>query len=228
MDHKTYLNLSPKEMHEIFKKQHIVVNDFPCKQTEFDEKAMAVLANPFKPITIHGKSIMFSFHLYLLTKSDLSVLPRSHDGDERHVIGVTGDLLRSHRSKKGKILNALDFPMPTRGPHPLESIATDILAFNETLDDPNCRRTDRFPLSDLYWGLIALAHAFHYFHIDADGFATFIAPQTGAKFWLFARLKAGRSFSETGLYVGGTYAIDQMNLDMWDVEAILLTPGTCL
>lgn len=158
----------------------------------------------------------------------MSVLPRSHEGDERHVIGVTGDLLKSHRSPNGKILNALDFPMPTRGIRPPETIATDILAFNETLDDPYCKRTAGFPVSDMYWGLAATNHSFHFFHIDTDGLATAVRPQNGAKYWIVAQPKAGRSFAATDIYVDGKYAIDEMNMDLWEVEAILLTAGTCL
>lgn len=116
----------------------------------------------------------------------MSIPPRTHEGDERHTIGVTGDLLRSHRSPTGKKLNALDLPMPIRGLHPPETIATNALAYSETLDDPYCKRSAEFPSSDMYWGLAGTANTFHWFHIDADGFATYIAPQTGAKYWLLA------------------------------------------
>lgn len=168
------------------------------------------------------------FYLQPLTTSDMSVPLRSNEGNERHVIGVTGDLLRSHRSPYGISYNGLDFPMPTRGSRPPETIATCVFAFNETLDDPHCKRSSAFPLSDMYWGLAATVNCFHQFHIDADGFGTFIAPQTGSKYWLLARPKAGRSFSETGLYVDSDYEIDKMNMELWDVEAVLLRPGTCL
>lgn len=146
------------------------------------------------------------------------------------MIGTTAHLLKSHRSNTGKILNALDFPMPIRGLRPPETIATDRLAFNVTFDDPQCMRKGPFPDPDMYWALMALKHARHLFHIDADGLATFIDPQTGAKYWLVARLKPGilGTFSKTELYVNGGYEIDSINLDLWDVEAVLLTPGSRL
>lgn len=228
MDYTTFMGLrrNPEEMQRIFKDHHIVVRNWPCPPTEFDEEAMEAITSPSKPITIHG---MFHQQLLLaaiLMKPDLSILPQSHDGDERHTIGVTGDLLKSHRSPSGKILNALDFPMPTRGDYrPLESLATDILAFNQTLDDPHCKRTKEFPAADWYWALVALLHAFHYVHIDADGLATFIAPQTGLKFWMVGRSKPGKSFSATDIYVGGKYAIDQINEEIYDTEGVLLRVG---
>lgn len=158
----------------------------------------------------------------------MSILPKSDKGDERHTIGLTSDLLKSHRSPNGKILNALDFPMPTRGIRPPETIATDILAFTETLDDPFCKRSSSFPDADMYWGLAATNHSFHFFHIDADGFGTFIAPQTGSKYWVLARPKAGKSFATTDIFANSSFAIDEMNEDLWDVEAVLLGPGDCL
>lgn len=188
---------------------------------------MEYLVPPSKPITIHGELTLCSFHLSL-TKSDMSILPKSSSGDERHTIGVTDDLLRSHRSSNGKILNALDLPMLIRGTRPPKTLATDVLAFISTVDDPYCKRSVGFPSSDMYWGLAATSNSFHYFHIDTDGVSTHLAPQTGSKYWVMARPKPGRSFAETDIYVDSNYAIDETNVDLWDIEAILLTPGTCL
>lgn len=228
LDFATFQNLSSEDLQAIFKKQHIVVHGYPCLPTEFNEKAMSYLAPSSKHITIHGKSNMCSFHRYSLIKPDLSVLPQSEDGDERHVVGVTGDLLKSHRSPHGKILNALDFPLPHRGIYPPETLATHSVAYHETLDDPYCSRSNLLPLSDLSWGLAATAHCFHYFHIDADGFGTHVASKTGTKYWVVAKPKPGKSFAATDMFINGDYAIDEMNTELFDVEAVVLTPGTCL
>lgn len=120
--------------------------------------------------------------------------------------------------------------MPTRGLRPPESIATDRVAFTETFDDPQCARRGPFPDPDMYWGLAATRHAFHMFHIDTDGFGTHLQPQTGAKYWVMARPKANEigTFSRTNLYVGSNFEIDEVNSDLWDLEAVLLTPRTCL
>lgn len=233
IDFATFKKLSPEETQMIFKTQHIVVTDYPYTPATFDESAMAFMVNPSKPITIHGMTQVFIPHsktAYFHFGLDLSVEPRSGDGNERHVIGVTADLLESHRSKNGKILNALDFPMPMRGLRPPESIATDRVAFMDTFDDPQCARRDPFPEPDMYWGLAATRHAFHMFHIDTDGFGTTLQPQTGEKYWVLARAKANEigTFSRTNLYVGSSFEIDEANLNLWDLEAVLLTPRTCL
>jgi hypothetical protein len=94
--------------------------------------------------------------------------------------------------------------------------------FNETLDYLFCKRTKAFPAADMYWGLLALLSAIHPVHIDTDGLATFIAPQTGCKFWIFGQIKPSMSFSATNIYVGSTYAINKINDDLYDTEGILL------
>jgi hypothetical protein len=185
IDFAEFDKLKPEEMQCIFKKQHIVVTNYPTSPRKLDKKAMAYLANSSRPITIHGELSVYLLYMHILTKSDMSVLPKAHDADGRHVIGVTGDLIKSHRSPNGKILHVLDFPMPTRGRCAPETIATDILAFNKTLDDPQCKMKIPFPVS-VYWALAGTEGSIHYFHIDLDGFGTYIDPQTGAKYWLFA------------------------------------------
>lgn len=121
--------------------------------------------------------------------------------------------------------------MPLRGRPPPETLATDRLAFTETYNDPQCAaRADPFPAPHMYWGLAATKHAFHLIHIDTGGFCTKIAPQAGDKYWVLARPKDGKSgmFSRTDLYVGSSFELDDVNLDLWDMEAVLLTPRTCL
>lgn len=120
--------------------------------------------------------------------------------------------------------------MPLEGFRPPVTIATDRLAFRATFRDPKCLRSAPFPEPDMYWGLAATRNAFHQFHIDTDGFGTGITPQTGSKWWVVAREKQGApgALSRTGLYLEGNYEIDSINSDLWDVEAVLLTPGVCL
>lgn len=174
-----------------------------------------------------------SFSTLLLANhiSDLSI-PDTGNGNDRHTIGLTSHLLESDRSAHGKILNALDFPMttPSRALLPPESIATHLKAWQDTVDEPHCKRGEKYPDHDVQWALAATSHAHHYFHIDADGFATYIAPQSGAKYWVAAREKPGSAvtFSTTDLYVGSKYAIDKANTHVWDLEGVLLKSGTCL
>ena len=102
----------------------------------------------------------------------------------QHKKGTLSDLLEC-QTKGFKIINALDFPMPS-APHPPTSIASDLAAFVATVDLPLCGRSIPFPVMDCRWGLAATNGAFHKWHIDCDGFGTYINTQAGQKWWVLA------------------------------------------
>jgi hypothetical protein len=74
------------------------------------------------------------------------------------------------------------------------------------------------------WGLAAMAHAYHTFHLDCDGFATYVKVQTGAKWWIVACPKEGISLADTTLFTSD-YQIDKTDMKRYNYEAILLGPG---
>ena len=125
-----------------------------------------------------------------------------------------------------KILNALDFPL-TSAPPPPTAFSSDLVAFGATLDLPFCGRNIGFPAISSRWGLAATSGAFHLWHTDCDGFATYIDTQTGHKWWIIARPKEPSSFSDTSLFVD-KFTVNRPNDNVWDLEAILLAPGSRL
>jgi len=146
--------------------------------------------------------------------------------ESRHQKGTLEDLLGSHMGSL-KILNALDFPMPC-APHPPTTISSDLVAFTATLDLPFCRRTIGFPVSSCRWGIAATQDAHHLWHLDCNGFATYIDTQAGAKWWVVAHPKEGRdSLSNINTFSGG-YDLSGANDEKWFLEAILLLPGSRL
>jgi hypothetical protein len=148
------------------------------------------------------------------------------DSESRHQKGTLQNLLKCH-GDGSKILNALDFPMPA-APHPPTAFASDIAAFNTTIDLPMCGRNVLFPAMSTRWGLAATSGAYHLWHIDCNGFSTYIDTQTGKKWWIVARPKKGSAhFSDTELFMKG-FDIDGANLNKWDIEAVLLLPGSRL
>jgi hypothetical protein len=93
------------------------------------------------------------------------------------------------------------------------------------------------PLADIRWGLAATKGAIHWWHIDSDGFATFIDVITGYKWWIVARERdsyvasgqkdATPRFGNVNLFLD-SYQLEEPNDDLWNIEAILLEPGTRL
>ena len=101
-----------------------------------------------------------------------------------HKKGTLSDLLECH-TKGFKIVNALDFPMSS-APHPPTSIVSDLTAFVATVNLPLCGCSIPFPVMDCQWGLAATNGAFHKWHIDCDGFGTYIDTKAGQKWWVLA------------------------------------------
>ena len=134
-------------------------------------------------------------------------------------------MLRCHEEKT-KILNALDFPMVSAS-HPPTSFASDLEAFNATVNLPMCAHTILFPVMSTRWGLAATSGAHHLWHIDCNGFCTYIDTGTGLKWWIVVRPKIGSDFTQTSLFTE-EFHIDAANLDKWDLEAVLLVPGSRL
>jgi hypothetical protein len=142
----------------------------------------------------------------------------------RHLTSTLEDVLRCHR-EKSKILNALDFPMFS-APHPPMSFVSDLAAFSATVDFLMCSRAISFPMASTRWGLAATSGGHHRWHIDCNGFCTYIDTQTGMKWWIVAKPKPGlMHFSDATLFTE-EYDISAANLAKWDLEAVLLCPGS--
>ena len=139
-------------------------------------------------------------------------------------------MLRSARQNDGeggKILNALQFPRPEEGlGH--HRFSTDSVAWRATKGRRGSSDAEAPPLADVRWGLAATKGAVHWWHIDSDGFGTYLDVVTGKKWWIVAKEKNNApTFGSTSLFLG-EYELEEPNVDLWDLEAILLQPGTRL
>lgn len=95
-------------------------------------------------------------------------------------------------------------------------------------------RGQSLPTDDIRWGLAATNGALHWFHIDSDGFGTYIDVQTGGKLWIVARprlsLSDGRGykdFARINLFLED-YDLATPASERWDLEAVFLQKGTRL
>lgn len=114
-----------------------------------------------------------------------------------------------------------------RADHFSSKFASDVEAFYGTLDMPTCHRDTLYPSQSMRWGLAATSHAHHLWHIDCNGFATVIKVKTGLKWWVVGRPKSSSTFSSISCYLDN-YELDSINDSKWDLEAILLLPGSTL
>lgn len=116
-----------------------------------------------------------------------------------HLTGTLADMLKCHW-KKRKIFNTLDFPMVS-ALHPPTSFASDLEVFTATVNLLFCGRSVSFPMASTRWGLAATSGAHHLWHIDCNGFCTYIDMQTGLKWWIIAKPTHGSMhFSDPTLF----------------------------
>lgn len=145
-------------------------------------------------------------------------------------MGTLRDLLTHVNSPTGNALNALDFPMGHVSMAPT-SFASDTHALLRTANHPTWDQAKQFPAGHFRWGLAATAGAFHAFHIDSNGLATYISPQTGSKWWVVARPIRNldhSSFEDMGLLLDEAFSVNGNGKGIFALEAILLEPGTTL
>lgn len=143
--------------------------------------------------------------------------------------GSLADLLEASKSLDSRILNALDIPDPFSG-YERSSFSSDSHALASVFRQEGWAKK-AIPIEDIRWGLAATTGAFHHWHVDSDGFGTFIDLIAGSKWWIVARpigdLKHDWS-TGTSWLKNKAFDLDRDGKGMFDVEAILLQPGSRL
>ncbi|KAF8170798.1 hypothetical protein BJ912DRAFT_840117, partial [Pholiota molesta] len=143
--------------------------------------------------------------------------------------GRVADILDASRSPDSKILNALEFPDPFAGIE-RSTFSSDSHALASIYRQEGWVKT-AIPTEHVRWGLAATAGAFHRWHIDSDGFGTFIDPVAGSKWWIVACPRGNLEhdwFQETKWLKNDAFDLDKDGKGLFDVEAIVLQPGSRL
>ncbi|KAG6914138.1 hypothetical protein DXG01_002233 [Tephrocybe rancida] len=77
-------------------------------------------------------------------------------------------------------------------------------AWSSTQGSSFCKRQKLYPVTEMRWGLASTGGTYHHFHINADGYGTFMVVDHGYKLWFLASPKS-RDFGEfasINLYMG--------------------------
>uniref|UniRef100_A0A8H7Y3B9 Uncharacterized protein n=1 Tax=Psilocybe cubensis TaxID=181762 RepID=A0A8H7Y3B9_PSICU len=117
------------------------------------------------------------------TRSIQDMSTMSSNPIERIKRGSLSQVMEAARmkGKRGKILNALDIPLPHAGAHSFD-LSTEAAALRAT--SGSWKYSTPVPFGDMSWGLVATEGAFLDIHIDANGFCSFIQPLHGLKLWI--------------------------------------------
>ena len=145
----------------------------------------------------------------------------------RHRAGTLLDILQSLNAEHPKSLNALDIPPCISTPFPHHPLFSDQIAW----DRASGESVEHYPINDMRWSLAATAWAQHKWHVDCDGFATFIKVESGAKIWFIGtpkrNLPSGQAIGGIDRILG-TFDLEGINSDILDIEAVILTPQDLL
>ncbi|KAF6755591.1 hypothetical protein DFP72DRAFT_1067397 [Ephemerocybe angulata] len=116
-----------------------------------------------------------------LLLTDFSISPN----EDRTVVGTLKNLLL-HGKNRTKFIMAPDIPTPN-GKSPVVGLASDILAWDMTIDQPWCGRRWEMPRSALRWAEVSTANAYSKLSVSPNGFATQIEIKTGSQLLVVVR-----------------------------------------
>lgn len=128
-----------------------------------------------------------------------------------------------------KILNALNLPNTMAGIEPT-SYSSNCYARSRIIGHEGYLPR-AYPIGDIRWSIAGTTGALHRWHIDSDGFGSFIEPITGAKLWFVARPIDSLSpdtFNATGLLMDDRFDLDLNGKGLFAIEMITLHPGSML
>lgn len=216
--------MSSEELQLLFRKEHIVVKGVAHTKMAFNRRGLETLGSWEQPRTFQGISFLIINIFHISMVLDLSKEPNEQGFGSRVKTGTLKDLLWHAQQPAGRILNGLEFPSPIGCSNPDQQLSSDDAAWVQTTFRPFCDRETQKPLSDTRWGLAATGGAISYWHVDSDGYGTYVDVQVGIKWWVVATPKAqGPKFSTKSIYA--TFDPQEVNSDIWDVQAVLLRPG---
>ena len=198
---------------------------------KFDEAGLRTLSPLNRKISIQGtnSTLKHDWHIVNALSVDHSI--RSTGGSiPITVTGHAKDLLEN-ATLDGKIINGLDFPMWKDSQWDRCSYATDMVAWDYLHGNPHCgTATAPYPTGHVRWGLAGTAHTVSNFHIDSDGFATFVQIMCGKKLWAVYRPSPTLSLSNTNIFVSSDlFQLDRIPPEpRFGLEAVVLRPGDVL
>ncbi|KAF9471123.1 hypothetical protein BDN70DRAFT_901588 [Pholiota conissans] len=211
--HNDIAGMSVHDKLNLFRRGLVLEIDRPIDATSFDKAGFKKIGcSSSKIVTIQDQSIDGS-----VTQNDWLRQ------------GTLGLLLKA-RGLKG--LNVLDLPTPG-GKQSAEDFSSDIAAWQEASHSVwNIETKATFPVSDTRWALISVSPCGHTYHVDSNGFGTYIEVVHGMKIWFTMRPKVISDENITNF--SEFYKINQFldsTFDLYDLgsecalEALPLIPG---
>ena len=200
----------------------------PTDETEFDESGLQELTNLDSKVHFQGEPSAVNITLLINSCEDQSIPVVDGDMSVQLRVGTLEDILNMAQDPNGAIINGLPFPLPLSTVK-RDKLSGEIEAWRLTEGLPFCGNKALYPTSDMRWGLAATAGARHWIHLDCEGLGTIVELLCGLKWWILFK---PHLHSEPDSTAHVDLFLDDFDpsvvVKTWDVEAVLLTPGTRL
>jgi hypothetical protein len=141
--------------------------------------------------------------------------------------GTLRQVLECSRNPEGKILTTSPLPLAI-DPTDRDKFSSHTTAWAETMDEPLFANEVHMPTSNTRWGHASTCGAFEGFQLVGEGFGLCVDILNGARWWIVARPSpqwpSGLSSVDSFL----SHEFLDNGMGDWELEAILLVPGTRL
>jgi len=109
-----------------------------------------------------------------------------------------------------------------------EKFSSDTAAWTETMDEPPFIDEVHMPTGDTRWGQVSTSGAFEGFQLVGEGFGFYVDVLDGSQWCIVPRPSPEESyrFADVDLFLSQDFL--QHGMGDWELEAILLVPGTRL
>ena len=201
----------------------IVITEEAHIDVSFSKETLASVFALDEPTTLHGNLFRIRIQASTNNEAEFTIL-----GPEKLRTGTLLDLFDAMRADPPKALNCLYLP-DSHNAFPNLPYSTDTVAWRRTRRHTYCGDDRLFPVPDMRWALASTGATTHYWHVDSDGFGTFLQVVTGCKIWYVATPKSGSfdDFADVSLFTS-EYDISAANDDRWNIARLVLVPGTTL
>lgn len=156
------------------------------------------------------------------------------DDEQKHIPATIDGTLQEvldevRKGDTGRILNALDLPLPHENTAPTR-YSSDRFAWHYTRGRPGFPSNETFPAPDTCWGLGGSPNAITFLHIDSNGFNSRALVFYGGKLWIFYRETDANPLSSRHVFLDKGFRLDRFigKIAEYGLEAIYLTKGDFL
>ena len=220
--------MSDRDVIDGLRKQHFLIMGASDPAFRFDRDGMRTVCHNLKTVVeLQGgltQCIRIECHSNYLSSLDLSIPTGGRlDGSAQLTWGTPQDLIDESRNTKGKILNALELPLEFSPLTPIPKFSSDLKSWFATQRFKTNNTDTLYPTGHLRWALASLAGARTWWHIDSNGFLTFLKVMCGYKIWIVIHDERGDLIK---ICAFEDFVLDEVG--NYRVEAILLQPGTIL